>query len=157
VVTVRWSALRGTQAQEYVLRFVFGGAATVLAGLVAQRYGPGVGGLFLAFPAIFPAGVTLIESHEKQRKAKIGSDGTHRGRMAASLDASGAALGCIGLAAFALVLWRLLPAESGWLTIPAATVAWAAVACGLWALRRMRLFGQHQRIAKHGPHARSVR
>ena len=34
----------------------------------AKRYGPGVAGLFLAFPAIFPAGATLIEKHEKEKK-----------------------------------------------------------------------------------------
>jgi hypothetical protein len=30
--------------------------------------GPRVGGLFLAFPAIFPASATLVEKHEKQKK-----------------------------------------------------------------------------------------
>jgi hypothetical protein len=157
MVTVRWRALRETRTHEYVLRFVFGGAATVLAGLVAKRYGAGAGGLFLAFPAIFPAGVTLIESHEKQTKAKMGADGTHRGRMAASLDASGAALGCVGLAGFALVLWRLLPSASGWVAIPAATIAWAAIAWSLWALRRMRLFGHPWKAARQGPRAHSMR
>lgn len=157
MVEVRCSALRGTKAHQYALRFLFGGAATVLAGLVAQWYGPGLGGLFLAFPAIFPAGVTLIESHEKQTKAKVGADGTHRGRMAASIDAAGAALGCVGLAGFALVLWRLLPARGGLLAIAVATVAWAAIACGLWALRRKRLFGHPRRMTKQGPHAHSVR
>jgi len=36
---------------------------TVIAGLIAFRFGPVVGGLFLAFPAIFPASATLIERH----------------------------------------------------------------------------------------------
>jgi hypothetical protein len=46
--------------KDYAVRFVFGGIVTALTGLIAGRYGPGVAGLFLAFPAIFPAGATLI-------------------------------------------------------------------------------------------------
>lgn len=123
------------------MRFVFGGAATVLAGLVAKHFGPGAGGLFLAFPAIFPATATLIESHEKKRMAKIGHDGTNRGRIAASIDAGGAALGCFGLAAFALVLWRLLPQHSSVLILIASLAAWLAVSITLWEVRRRRIFG----------------
>ena len=37
-----------------------------------QRWGPGIGGLFLAFPAIFPASATLVEKHEKQKKNRAG-------------------------------------------------------------------------------------
>jgi hypothetical protein len=74
-----FSSLKETKPHEYALRFVFGGICTVLAGLIAKRYGPGLGGLFLAFPAIFPAGASLIESHEKRRKAEYGFDGTKRG------------------------------------------------------------------------------
>jgi hypothetical protein len=50
VARVNWSALK--QSREYVLRFVLGGLATVMAGAVATFYGPAVGGLFLAFPAM---------------------------------------------------------------------------------------------------------
>lgn len=144
--------MRAIKVHEYVLRFLFGGAATVLAGLVAKVYGPGVGGLFLAFPAIFPASVTLIESHEKQRKAKAGSDGTHRGRLAASIDAAGATLGCVALGGFGLMLWLLLPAQSGWLAIPVATLFWVAIAVALWELRRRRLFRGHERLTRRHTH-----
>jgi hypothetical protein len=81
---------------------VFGGLSTVAAGLIAKRFGPGVGGLFLAFPAI----ASLIESHEIKRKAEVGSDGQNRGRLAVSLDSQEASLGCSGLMGFAFVLWR---------------------------------------------------
>jgi hypothetical protein len=47
----------------------FGGAVTVAAGLIANKWGPGVGGLFLAFPAIFPGSATLVEKHKKQKRA----------------------------------------------------------------------------------------
>jgi Protein of unknown function (DUF3147) len=105
-IEANWASLKKTKRHEYAVRFFFGGLCTVAAGLIAKRFGPSVGGLFLAFPAIFPASASLIESHEKRRKAKIGFDGCHRGRMAASLDSRGASLGCVGLLAFAFVLWR---------------------------------------------------
>jgi hypothetical protein len=143
MVEIKLSALKETKPHQYLVRFLFGGAATLLAGLVAKHFGPAVGGLFLAFPAIFPASVTLIESHEKERKGKLGYDGTSRGRMAASIDAAGAALGCLGLTGFALVLWRLLPTQNPWLVIPVATIVWVVVSFALWELRKNRLFGRH--------------
>ena len=83
---------------------VGGGLVTAGAGLIAERYGPEVGGLFLAYPAIFPAGATLIEKHEKERKRKARLNGTRRAR----LDATGAALRAIGLLVFALVVSQYL-------------------------------------------------
>ena len=95
-----------------------------------------IGGLFLAFPAIFPAGVTLVAKREKLKKQRAGYDGTNRGRLAAALDARGACLGCFGLLAFAAVVWRMLPAHSLALTLIAATVAWTCVSILLWWLER---------------------
>jgi len=61
--------------------------------MIAKKFGPEVGGLFLAFPAIFPATATLLEKHEKQKKQRKGLNGTKRGRLAAGVDAAGAAMG----------------------------------------------------------------
>src|SRR5271163_870272 len=108
MIRMDFSSLKETKSHEYAVRFLFGGICTVLAGVIAKRYGPGLGGLFLAFPAIFPAGVSLIESHEKENKQKVGANGETRGRLAASIDSTGAALGCIGLIAFAALSWRFL-------------------------------------------------
>ena len=60
MVEFRISALKSTRPSEYLARFLFGGAATVLAGLIAKHYGPAIGGLFLAFqyPHAVP-GVTV--------------------------------------------------------------------------------------------------
>ena len=80
-----FSSLKQTNLREHLVRFVLGGAVTVAAGLIARRWGPVIGGLFLAFPAIFPAGATLIEQHEVKRKREIGRDGRRRGRLAAAL------------------------------------------------------------------------
>ena len=141
MIEANLSRLKETRPHEYLVRFVFGGAATVLAGLVARHFGPGPGGLFLAFPAIFPATATLIEAHEKKRLGKTGHDGTNRGRMAASIDAAGAALGCVGLAGFALVLWLLLPKHNPWLILIAAIAIWMLLSVVLWEIRKTRLFG----------------
>ena len=71
-VRIDLSTLRQTQWYEYALRFLFGGLITAVAGLIAKHFGPAVGGLFLAFPAIFPASATLIEKHERQRAQRDG-------------------------------------------------------------------------------------
>jgi hypothetical protein len=101
-VTAEFSRLRQTGWAEYALRFLFGGVVTVITGWIAQRFGPVIGGLFLSFPAIFPASVTLVERHEQRRKAQHGLAGKKRGRSAASVVAAGAALGSLGLFTFAL-------------------------------------------------------
>ncbi|MDQ2833365.1 MAG: DUF3147 family protein [Acidobacteriota bacterium] len=142
MIEARLSALKDIKPHEYAVRFLFGGLCTVAAGLIAKRFGPGVGGLFLAFPAIFPASASLIESHEKKRKAQAGSDGAVRGRMAASIDSAGAALGCMGLAGFAVVLWKGLVDRSAVLIISAAGAVWILISCVLWAIRRSRIFGR---------------
>jgi hypothetical protein len=135
-IKAKFSALKQTNFREHLVRFVLGGAVTVAAGLIARRWGPVIGGLFLAFPAIFPAGATLIEQHEMKRKWEIGRDGRRRGREAAALDALGAALGAIGLAAFAVVLWKFLPGHSSWGALGLAVTAWVAVSGVLWVLRK---------------------
>jgi Protein of unknown function (DUF3147) len=74
IVQFKPSALGQTRWYEYLVRFVLGGAMTVVAGLIAARFGPVIGGLFLAFPAIFPASATLIEKHVRERKEKAGCE-----------------------------------------------------------------------------------
>jgi hypothetical protein len=128
------NGVKGTSLRDNLVRFCLGGGISVVAALIAARYGPVIGGLFLAFPAIFPCGATLIEKREKLKKQRIGSDGTNRGRLAAALDARGACFGCVGLLAFAVVVWRLLPAHSLPLTLVVATLAWACVSILLWWL-----------------------
>ncbi len=137
MISIKLSSLKESRPHEYAMRFLFGGACTVLAGLIAKRFGPAVGGLFLAFPAIFPASASLIETHEKRRKRESGMDGTRRGREAAGLDAAGAALSALGLIAFAAVVWLSLPGHEAAWVIAAATAVWLLVSVGLWMLRRL--------------------
>jgi hypothetical protein len=72
IVQFKPSVLRQTRWYEYLVRCVLGGAMTVVAGFIAARFGPVIGGLFLAFPSIFPASATLIEKHVRERKEKAG-------------------------------------------------------------------------------------
>src|ERR1700730_12962527 len=108
-VSLDFSAFGRTRWYEYAVRFVFGGAITVVSGLLAKHYVPALGGLVMAFPAIFPESATLGEKHEKEKKQRAGILHTNRGRQAAALDAAGAAMGTIGLAVFAFIVWKLLP------------------------------------------------
>jgi hypothetical protein len=130
--------LRHIKWHEYAVRFVLGGAVTVITGLIARQYGPVVGGLFLAFPAIFPAGATLIEKHEREKKCRAGIPHTSRGRLAAALDARGAAMGSLALAAFALTVWKLLPRHNSAAILAAALALWTALAILLWRLRKLK-------------------
>ncbi|HZP78765.1 MAG TPA: DUF3147 family protein [Pseudolabrys sp.] len=136
LVRIKLSALGETRWYECLIRFVLGGVATVLAGVIAKMYGPVIGGLFLAFPAVFPASATLIESHERKRKERAGLRRTVRGKDAAALDSAGAALGSIGLAAFAAVAWLTLP-HATWWPLLAATIVWLLVSVLCWYVRRL--------------------
>jgi hypothetical protein len=140
MVQARFSAIKGIKPHEWAVRFIFGGLCCVAAGLIANRFGPGIGGLFLAFPAIFPAGASLIEAHEEKHKARAGLDGTNRGRAVASVDAAGASIGCIGLAGFALVFWLCLPKLATWEVSVVATFVWLLLSIAFWFLRKSRPF-----------------
>ena len=145
-VTADISALKRTRWHDYAIRFLFGGIITAMAGIIAKEFGPSVGGLFLAFPAIFPASATLIEKHEKQKKRRAGLDGSRRGRQAASLDAAGAAIGSIGLRfecniilvplAFGAFVYAFLPHEKTWEILACSTLIWLAVSGFIWRLRK---------------------
>ncbi len=147
------SALKDTKWYEYALRFLFGGAITAITGILASHYGPVFGGLFLAFPAVFPASATLLEKHERERKSRAGIANTARGREAAALDARGAAIGSIGLIGFGLTVWKLVPLSNGAIALFAALVMWTAISILIWRLRRHRLFLRkgHASTASHAP------
>src|SRR5438105_10379830 len=78
-------ALGQIKWHDYAARFLFGGLVTAVARIIANKFGPAIGGLFLAFPAIFPASATLIEKHEKEKKEKEGFEGATRGKRQQAL------------------------------------------------------------------------
>src|SRR5207253_9784907 len=129
------SSLKEGRWYEYLIRFALGGAATVFTGLVSSRYGAFFSGIFLALPAIFCASATLIETHEIRRKREAGLAGERRGQMAAAVDAAGAALGAIGMLAFAIV-FSLTAETSIAAAFMGASVAWLAVSVAAWYVRR---------------------
>jgi hypothetical protein len=135
VIRVKLAALQQGHWYEYLVRFALGGFATVVAGVVADIWGPTAGGLFLAFPAIFCASATLIEKHERERKEKKGLKGKERGKNAAALDAAGAGLGSAGLAVCGAVMW-LLAIDTALGSLALATAIWFAVSVLLWRVRR---------------------
>lgn len=118
-IRLRPSKLRETPVRGLAVRFVFGAFVSVVAGLVAHFWGTVAGGVFLAFPAILGATLTLIEEEEHSRDPVV-------------QDARGAALGATGMIAFAVTVWALaveLPAPA---VLGLATLAWAAVAGTLY-------------------------
>lgn len=124
--------LQQTKWYEYCLRFFFGGTVTALTGVIARKFGPGIGGLFLAFPAIFPAAASLMEKEQKEKKAKAGLDGSVRGREVAANDAAGTAMGTVGLMVFAILVWLLIDRYPAWIVLLGSTVAWFVAAASTW-------------------------
>ena len=106
---------------QVAVRFAFGAAIALAAGLVGLRYGPRVGGLFLAFPAVLPASLTLLEKKD--------------GRHEADVDARGAILGGCGLVAFAFAALLGLP-QLGAAAVAVAWAAWLLISVALFLLVR---------------------
>jgi Protein of unknown function (DUF3147) len=137
-ITFDLSALARTRWYEYALRFFFGGVVTVATGLIAKHYGPVFGGLFLAFPAIFPASATLVEKHETEKKQQAGIVDNARGRKAAALNSRGAAVGSLGLVVFGLLMWQLLRYCNAVSVLMTALVVWFTLAVLVWRVSRVR-------------------
>lgn len=136
IIKLDFRSLRATKWSEYATRFLFGGAVTLLAGLIADKYGPVIGGLFLAFPAIFPATASLLEKHQIEERRCVGLNGDKRGRLVAGVDAAGTAMGCFGLIAFAVTAWKLLPQLVLWQSLTLGTAFWAIIATSVWVVHR---------------------
>ena len=141
---------------EFVIRFAFGGTVTALTGIIAKHFGPEIGGLFLAFPAILPATATLIEKHEMEKKRDAGKNGIASGRKAAGADAAGAAVACPGLLVFAVIVWKVLPSSSLPLILTAATLAWLSTAVAVWLAREKlwralmrKVHASHRTVGRH--------
>jgi hypothetical protein len=104
---------------------LFGGIVTVLTGLIAKAYGPSIGGLFLAFPAILPATFTLLKEHD--------------GREKAAQAAAGAVLGALGLVPFAVVALWMSSRHPPAIALALATVSWVGTSLFLWLVVYGRL------------------
>jgi hypothetical protein len=123
-IEVSAGKLREAGARDWLIRFGFGAGVSALAGAVSAVAGPRVGGIFLAFPAILLASLTLVAKEEGVRQARN--------------EARGATYGTLGLVAFAVAVAGLVGRASTWMALTAATGAWAAVAlAGYFIARRV--------------------
>jgi hypothetical protein len=115
-IQVRAGELKRAPMRDWIIRFGFGAGVSALAGVVSGVTGPRVGGVFLAFPAILLASLTLVAKEDGARQARN--------------EARGATLGTVGLIGFAAVLAVTLPGWSLWAAMGAANAIWALVALG---------------------------
>jgi uncharacterized membrane protein (GlpM family) len=120
--------------KDLLIRFAFGVGVSAVAAIVSAAVGPFQGGTLLAFPAILLASLTLVAKEEGLRRARD--------------DARGAALGTLGLLAFAVFAAALLPHHSAWLALGAATAAWAVVSLLAYGLLRAAGHGGDERGGK---------
>jgi len=117
-IGVDLARLRDVRVPEVGIRFAFGFVISVLAGVVTIVAGNHIGGLFLAFPAVLPASLTLI--------------GQKDGDDEAELDAAGATIGAVALVAFAVTASAMFVHVSAAITMAAALVVWICAAVGLY-------------------------
>ena len=135
-VRLKLVGIRETKWHEYLVRFDVGGLITVTAGLIAEVYGPVIGGLFLAFPSILPASITLVQSHKEQEERGKDYDLRERiARQAAGVTAAGTTLGGVGLLCFAMTIWVFAQRIPPWIVLSLATIGWITVNVLVWRCR----------------------
>lgn len=127
--------LRKATPAQYLSRFAFGCVLTLIVMSIAKWAGPIVGGLFLAFPGIYPPGSSYVEKKEEERKSAAGLHGTRRARALASAHAVGSSVGTFGLMVFAAAVWKGLPRFGLGLSLLAGTIGWCLASFGAWWLR----------------------
>jgi len=104
--------VRQIRARDLGYRFIAGALTSIAAGALTLTFGARIGGIFLAFPAILAASLTLIEEQENSANARE--------------DARGAVIGGLALTLFAVVAALTLGHLSGVVALLLATIAWFA-------------------------------
>ena len=102
--------IKEAQPRQLAIRFVAGAVTSIVAGVVTLVFGARTGGIFLAFPAILAASLTLIEKQEDAAEARE--------------DARGAVMGGGAMALFALVAAISFGSLSPALALLLAAAAW---------------------------------
>ncbi|HWE13762.1 MAG TPA: DUF3147 family protein [Solirubrobacteraceae bacterium] len=105
--------------RDLLVRFFAGALTSVVSGTATLVFGPRVGGILLAFPAILAASLTLIEEQEDSEEARE--------------DARGAIAGGCALTVFAVVAALVLGHVDGAVALLLAAAGWGAVAMALYA------------------------
>ncbi|GAA4577387.1 DUF3147 family protein [Planotetraspora kaengkrachanensis] len=115
--------LARTRPKDLVIRFLFGAGVSALAGVVSLAAGPALGGVFLAFPAILLASLTLVARREGPRLAYA--------------EARGSVFGTLGLIGFAVVVAATAVHWPVWAALTAAVATWAVFGLGSYLLSRV--------------------
>jgi hypothetical protein len=102
--------VRAVRFRELGYRFIAGAATSIAAGVITLAFGSRVGGVFLAFPAILAASLTLIAKEDDPAEARE--------------DVRGAVIGGLALALFAAVAALTLGNLSAPLALLLAIVGW---------------------------------
>ena len=126
----------------------------LITGVLAGHYGPVFGGLFLAFPAIFPASATLVEKHEREKKRRAGIAKTSsRARGCCARTRAVQPSEALALSVSHLQHGGWCPLSNGAIALFAALVVWMTISILIWRLRRHRLFLRkgHAGTASHAP------
>ena len=116
---IDFALLKHIQWKDFAIRFLFGGAISLLAALITLITNDRIGGIFMAFPAILLASLTLINKEE--------------GKHSAEEDTKGAIVGAIAFVVAAIVLSLTLQRLSG-VALLLALAVWLLCALGFYAL-----------------------
>ena len=112
--------IRDVRPRDLAIRFALGAAISVAAGILGNVFGHRFGGAFLAFPAILPASLTLVQEEEGTRRA--------------DRSAIGAVLGAVGMVVFALTGEAAFGQIPAVLALMLALTSWILAAVALYAL-----------------------
>lgn len=134
---INLGALRKVRASELALRFAFGAAISIIAGIGGIVLGSVVGGMLLAFPAIAPATLTLIEKKE--------------GNLAAVHDVGGAIFGGVGLVAFAVAGDYLFGHVGAPVVLAICLASWTVVSIFFYLLRATEILPLPEHIQGMSP------
>src|SRR3954454_194815 len=110
--------VRDLWLRDTVVRSTFGAITSAVAGSLSILFSPIVRGVFLAWPAILAASLTLIAEEEDREESREDARGATVGALALGAFAG------IGVLAFTAIAWPL--------ALAAATGGWAVVALGLY-------------------------
>jgi hypothetical protein len=127
-IALRPAKLREVRLHSLAVRFAFGAAVSLVAGLVTVLFSTRAGGVWLAFPAILPAGLTLVDHKE--------------GRRQADRNVRGSVLGALGMVAFAVAVYVMVPLLGGLAAVLVALLLWLVVTLGLYLGLRALLPGR---------------
>jgi Protein of unknown function (DUF3147) len=112
--SVEAGQVREVKKRDLGYRFLAGALASLLSGGMTLAFGPRVGGVFLAFPAILAASLTLVEEQENSAEARE--------------NARGAVVGGIAMAVFAAIVAVTIEHMNPAGSLGLATVGWLAAA-----------------------------